>query len=95
VCSKPLCVFRRENFDLAKVMPSVLCVFADCGCTNWAKQCLNYFGCSLSEMADQYKMDPDTVMELAFHRYLPREQIMKFFGVIKQFNITAVTNVCR
>ncbi len=75
-------------------MPSALCVFDNCGTTNWAKQCLQYFGCSASEMAEKYKIDEDTIMELAFHRYLPRDEMVKFFDVIKQFNIRNIVNCC-
>ncbi len=47
-----------------------------------------YFGSSLDEVAKKYSMNENTVLEMAFHRYLPKDEIMKFFEVIRQLNVT-------
>jgi hypothetical protein len=92
VCAKTLCVFRWEEFRLQQLIPSHQCCFEDCGTTNWAKKCLEYFGESVEQVAHKYGLDSKTVLEMAFHKYLPKDEMLKFFAVIKQLNAKNVRN---
>lgn len=92
VCAKPLCVFRWEEFNLDNIIPAHQCVFENCGSTNWAKKCIEYFGESVEAVSKKYGISQKTVLEMAFHRYLERDEMMKFFAVIKQLNVKAVKN---
>jgi hypothetical protein len=95
VCPAALCVFRWENFRLQELFPtSTLCVFERCGSTNWAAQCVQYFGESVDVLSDKYGITQQLVLEMAFHKYLPREEMLKFLTVIKSLNAKSVSNCC-
>ncbi len=95
VCPTALCVFRWENFRLQELFASsTLCVFQNCGSTNWALQCVQYFGRSVEQLSVEYGIKAQTVLEMAFHKYLPRDEMMKFLEVIKSLNAKSVVNCC-
>ncbi len=95
VCPAALCVFRWENFRLQELfVTSTLCVFENCGTTNWARQCIQYFGESVDVLSEKYGITQQLVLEMAFHKYLPRDEMLKFLGVIKSLNAKSVVNCC-
>lgn len=93
VCPSALCVFRWEELGLHRLFPQAKqCVFDNCGCTNWARKCIAYFGDSLANVSKKYGLSESMVLEMAFHKYLPKDEMLKFFAVIKQLNAKSVKN---
>lgn len=93
VCASALCVFRWDEFHLDSIMPCSLCTFEDCGHADLPARVFAFFGRSMGELCAEFDVSAQLITEMASHKYLPGDEMMKLFTAMRAIKGSKVVNI--